>query len=154
MVKLKASQVAILCKSSHSHNNHLCWGFCFLHSIFDFIWLKIKFLKPKSHRISCIESLFYQVCMWNNMYTSRGNNAYGQQSYVGQSAYGQNVSLYNLQCLLIFLLVEFQMLICCVSWFGFSFQIGVFIFSFNLKQLWNFPHVCVKKKKLCLCLCL
>ena len=33
------------------------------------------------------------------MYTSRGNNAYGQQSYAGQSAYGQNVSLHtNLHC--------------------------------------------------------
>ena len=34
------------------------------------------------------------------MYSSRGSNAYGQQSYAGQSAYGQNVSLFfgfNLQ---------------------------------------------------------
>lgn len=33
------------------------------------------------------------------MYSSRGSNAYGQQPYGSQSAYGQNVSLFRYLCI-------------------------------------------------------
>lgn len=63
----------------------------------------------------------YQVLVWKNMYTSRGNNAYGQQSYAGQSAYGQNVSLYNSNSHRNFIGIRIGL----VSVFWFSDSLGV-----------------------------
>lgn len=77
------------------------------------------------------------------MYSSRGSNAYGQQPYGGQSAYGQNVSFFRYFALIRVnnckFILSIRISICFVFCYV-AFLVWVFLKLFNVNLFWYFKE--------------